>query len=381
MKILHVINTLAAGGAQSVLAQNLEHWPGAEDRQLVICLTGRGPLSARIEALGVQVIHLAVNASKLNPFKFLQMTRAIRSFKPDVVQTWLYHSDLIGGLASRLVSRAPLVWGVHHTLGDARAVKKTTRRVVRALARLSRILPQRIICCADSALETHVAEGYHPQKMSVVYNGVDTIRFQPNQAARAEVREELGLPEKTRLVGMFARFHRQKDFATLAHAAGILAEQFPQVHFVLAGKDVDEHNGQLRAWLKEAGVQARMHLLGLRADMPRLMAAMDIVTLSAAYGEALPLVLCEAMACGVPCVATDVGDSASVIGETGRVAPREDAQALAQGWAEILNLAPAEYDHLGQLARARVVDKFNLTRAADGYRQIYSSLVTGRDIH
>lgn len=380
MKILHVINTLAAGGAQSVLAQNLEHWPGAEDRQLVICLTERGPLSARIEAAGVQVVHLDVDASRLNPFKFLKLMAAIRSFRPDIVQTWLYHSDLFGGLATRLVSRAPIVWGLHHTLGDVRAVKKVTRRVVRRLARLSKSLPQHIICCADSAFETHVAEGYSARNMSVVYNGVDVERFQPNRAARVEVRDELGLAHDTRLIGMFARFDRQKDFATLAHAASRLAQRHPQVHFVLAGKDVDEHNTRLQGWLKEAGVQACMHLLGLRSDMPRLMAAMDVVTLSAAYGEALPMVLCEALACGVPCVATDVGDSAKVIGEIGRVVPRENPQALAQGWAEILELKNADYEILSRRARDHIVDAFNMTRTAESYHQIYSELLVRKGV-
>ncbi len=381
MKILHVINTLAAGGAQSVLAQNLERWPSTEDRQLVICLTERGPLSARIEALGVQVIHLDMNPSALKISKFLKLLRAIHAFRPDVVQTWLYHSDLIGGLAARLVSRAPLVWGMHHTLGDERSVKKSTRRVVRTLAALSNILPTRIVCCADSAFETHQAAGYRTDRMRVVYNGVDVERFHPDADARIEVRDELGLAGDTQLLGMFARFHPQKDFKTLARAIGLLAKEMSNVHFVLAGDEVDADNARLQSWLKESGAEMNTHLLGLRDDMPRLMAAMDVIILSSAYGEALPLVLCEAMSCGVPCVATNVGDSAKVVEGSGRVVARENAQALAQGCAQILNLGKAEYAHLSRSARAHIVDVFNVTKTAAGYRQIYLELVSRKGRH
>ena len=182
--------------------------------------------------------------------------------------------------------------------------------------------------------------------MTVIHNAVDTQRFHPEASHRVSVRAELGLPADAKLVGMFARYHPQKDHETMVRAAVRFLEQAPEVHFVLAGDGLDSEGGALLRLLSGAGVIANFHLLGGRDDMPRLNAAMDIVTLTSAFGEALPMTLAEAMSCGVPCVATDVGDTSWLIGESGVVVPPRQPAAVADAWQTLLRLPQEAYNQL-----------------------------------
>jgi glycosyltransferase involved in cell wall biosynthesis len=378
MKILHIINTLDIGGAQTVLAQLLEDWDDSGDQQMLISLRNRAQLSGRIEALNIPVEHINLLPGKIEPAKFLKLIQSIRACQPDVVQTWLYHADLIGSVAVRLVSRAPIVWGVHHTMANRHSVKSSTWNVVKLLSLLSNYLPAHIVCCSQSAYQTHLDLGYPSQKMTIVPNGIDTQLFRPDPYAHAQLCDELGLPAQAKLIGMFARFHPQKDHDTLISAAAIIINRNPDVHFVLAGEGVDKSNKQLHDKISCAGIQNNVHLLGSRQDMPRLNAGMHIVTLSSSYGEALPMTLCEAMSCAVPCVATDIGDTAALLGNTGSIVNPQNPQALADAWQNILELSDMEYNHLSNLARQRVLEFYNLTNMLSKYKNIYHELRTSR---
>jgi glycosyltransferase involved in cell wall biosynthesis len=207
--------------------------------------------------------------------------------------------------------------------------------------------------------------------MVVIANGFDTDTFRPDPAARLSVREELGLEPDAPLLGLMARFHPQKDHRTFVRAAAQFLRHSPAAHFLMAGRDVDDRNRTLLAWTTATGAPDRFHLLGLRDDMPRLMAACDIVSTSSSCGEALPLVLGEAMACGVPCVATDVGDSASLVGDTGRVVAPGDPEALSTAWGSLFTLRCDERRRLGERARERVIDRYRLEACVQAHMALY----------
>jgi len=378
VKILHIINTLENGGAQSVLAQLLENWGDEQDHQMVITLRKQEPLSARIEALGVRVKHINLQPREVNIAKFLKLIQIIRSYKPDVIQTWLYHSDLIGGLAALLAGYSRVVWGVHHTTNNIRSLKPTTANVVRVLSVLSHLIPAYIICCSHSAYQTHLSLGYPKKKMIVILNGVDATRFQPSKSARGLIKNKLRLTHDVKLVGMFARYHPQKDHHTLFRAAGILVRRNPRVHFVLAGESVDVSNEQLLAWSMEESIQNNIHMLGDRQDMPALIAGVDIITLTSSHGEALPQVLGEAMACGIPCVATNIGDVAEFLGGAGIIVEPQNPQSLADAWHEILSLPEAEYKDLCLQGRKRICEFYNIKDMVNAYKSIYWKVNEGK---
>jgi glycosyltransferase involved in cell wall biosynthesis len=371
VRILHIITTLAHGGAQSVLMQLLEGWEDRSDQQMVISLMGRAQLSAKIEALKIPVDHIRLHPGKLQPIKLLKLIRIIRTYKPDVIQTWLYHSDLLGSIAARLAGNMPIVWGVHHTTTDWKSVGLSTWIVVRLLSRLSTYVPSIIVCCSQSTFQEHVALGYPREKMAVIPNGIDINRFRPNKSARTLLRKELSLSNNTKLIGMFARYHPQKDHLTFLQAAGILVKLNPNVHYVLAGEGVDISNNDMRAQISEQGLEDNIHLLGSRNDIPLLAAGIDIATLSSSFGEALPQVIGEAMACGIPCVATNIGDTAVLVGNGGIIVQPKDPQDLADAWQSILELSNEQYRRLSNLACERIVEFYNSRDMIREYKSIY----------
>jgi len=375
VKVLHIINTLAMGGAQSVLAQLLESWADSGDQQMVISLRNREQLSGRIEAMNIPVEHINLQPEKFHLSRFIRLVGIIKTYKPDIVQTWLYHADLIGGVAAQLACRAPIVWGVHHTTTDRSSVKPTTWAVVHILSRLSKFLPSHIVCCSHSARQTHLDFGYPGHKMTMIANGVNTDHFRPDPSARNLIRDELGLSIHTKLIGMFARYHPQKDHDTLISAAGILLRRNPDIHFILAGDNIDSSNRELQDKIFREDIQDNIHFLGVRQDMPNLNAGMDVVTLSSSFGEALPMSLCEAMASGTPCVATNVGDTAALIGDAGLVVEPKNPQALADAWQKILELQTVEYDVLACQARQRILGFYNLADMVNQYKSIYQGLI------
>ncbi len=374
MKIVHIITGLNTGGAEVMLRELLRHCPRPEFDSQVISLTDIGPIGQSIRDLGFKVSSLRMRPQLPDPGALWRLSRRLKRLKPDVVQTWLYHGDLIGGLAARLAGIDALAWGIHISQLDAPQSKKSTLATVKAGALLSPFVPKRIVCCAQSALELHERIGYDARKMQVIPNGFDLREFKPDAAARASVRSELNVPLDAALVGLIGRFHPQKDHENFLRAARIVAQSNAQTRFVLIGAGSQWSNVELSGRIESAGLKARFHLLGRRDDMPRLSAALDILALSSSYGEAFPLVVGQAMACEVPCAVTDVGDSADLVGDTGRVVAPRDPQALAQAISELLDLGLEGRRELGKRARRRIEERFLIQSVAARYHELYREL-------
>ncbi len=379
MRILHIINDLGVGGAEMMLLRLLSASDRSRLEPAVISLRSGAVMTElvpRIEAMGIEVLTLGLDRTAI-PLALLRLTRQIRGLRPDLVQTWMYHADLIGGLAARLATPAPVVWGLHNSDLDKSRARRSTRAIARTCAILSHRLPTRIVSCSEVAARIHRALGYDAEKFVVIPNGIDTTEFRPDPDCYQGMRQELSIPPETLLVGILARYHPQKDHQNFVEAAGIVGHRYPGVHFVLAGADCDGENDTLLGWIAATGIADRFHLLGKRHDMPRVSAALDVAVMASAYGEAFPLVIGEAMSAGVPCAVTDVGDSAMMVAETGRVAPPRDAPALADAISALLALAPGERRALGAAARERIGESFSLPAVAARYQALYEGLAGG----
>jgi len=372
-KVAFITTSLTTGGAESLLYRLLSAIDREQFDTYVISLTGDGPFGKKIRDLGVPVRLLGMDTRLPNPLLLLRLIRWLSEIRPAIVQTWMYHADLVGGLAARAIG-APVIWGIHNTSLDPSSVKHRTIRVVKILAALSGWLPSKIITCSKTAQGAHIALGYAPEKFIVIPNGFDLSAFHPDPSARESLRRELGLSPDTFLIGLVARFDPLKDHQTFLRAAGIFHKMHSDVHFLLRGNGIAPENETLVKWIDSAGIRQNCHLLGYREDMPRIMAALDVNALSS-IGEAFPSVLGEAMACGVPCVATDVGDAAEIVGDTGIVVPPRDAHALAKGWERLINLSTQERHELGQRARARIQTHYQIGEVARRYQQLYRQLI------
>ncbi len=370
-KICHVITGLPTGGAQSMLANLISGCDREAFEMEVISLTEMGPVGERLARMGIAVAALAMSRTLPNPADLLRLGVWLRRRRPHVVQTWMYHADLVGGLATRFGDLAPVLWNIRHSTLDPAGTKKMTRWTARACARLSRHLPSRIVCCSEASRTTHAALGYAADKMLVIPNGVDLSRFRPDPGAAASFRREIGVAGATPLVGLIGRFHPQKDHRGFVAAAARLGARFPEARFVLCGDGITWENGELVGWIRESGSADRFLLLGPRDDVARVAAALDLAVSSSAFGEGFSNAVVEAMACGVPCVVTDVGDSAFIVADTGWVVPPRDAEALAATCAEALEMAPERRRERGSAALRRATRHFDLPGIVEQYQRLY----------
>lgn len=375
--ITHIINGLYTGGAEMMLYKLLSGMNRELFKTRVITLIDGGEVRNKIENLGIEVSSLNISRNSLSLTGVKRLIRYLRQSSPDLVQTWMYQSDLAGGVISRLFTHAPVIWNIRCSYPDWSG--RGTMRVANTCAFLSRVIPSRIICGSISALNDHVEMGYKKEKMTVIPNGFDLQHFHPAPEARLAVRQELHLSPETKLVGMFARFALVKDPENFVQAAALINKKMPDVQFVMCGHDMTWGHKQLVEWLERAGVQASFHLLGQCQDIPRYMSAMDVIVL-ASYSEGFPNVLGEAMACGVPCVTTDTGDSALIVGTTGKVVPIKNSERLAQACEALLELSNEQRQVLGLAARQRIEEHFSLPTIVHKYEHLYQEVLTARNV-
>ncbi len=379
IKVLHIINDLSIGGAEMMLYKLLSGM--SEDRfsPTVVSLVDRGKLRERIEALGIPVYTAGMNPEMPSPASVWRLIRTVRKIKPDLIQGWMSHGNLIAQMVQTLAARrASVLWNVRQTLYSFDYEKRGTALAIKLCARLSK-RPTRILYNSRTSSAQHGAIGYKTEKTLIIPNGFDTELFAPSPAARASVRSELGVADNTFLIGLVGRFHPMKGHANFLRAAKGLRERYPDAQFVLSGKGVNWSNQYLCEMIQAMGLVERVHLLGERQDMPRITASLDIASSSSSYGEGFPNVIGEAMSCAVPCVVTDVSDLPWVVGETGKVVPPRDAEALAKAWAELIELGAEGREAMGAAARARVIQYFPLELVVAQYEDLYESVIAQKE--
>ena len=377
MHVAHVITGLEDGGAEAVMARLC-----ANDQtysHTVVSLTDAGKYGPLLRKAGIFVHCLNMPAGRVSLRGLSSLWRILKSEQPDVVQTWMYHADLLGGLVARLAGIRQVSWGVRQTNLEPGKSKRSTIWVARACARLSRWVPRVIVCCADSAARVHSCIGYDQHKLVVVHNGYDLSQFRPDEESRFALRKKLRIPSGARVLGMVGRFDPQKDHESLLDALATLDLEKIDAYCVLVGSAVNERNQALTSWIQGRGLGDRVLLMGQRTDIPAVMNALDVHVLSSAFGEGFPNVLAEAMACGTPCVATDVGDASVIVGDTGWIVPPKDAVALAMALAAALR-EHSDADGWRQrkeAARARIEQRFSMESMVRGFHEVWAGLARG----
>ena len=369
MKVTHVITGLNDGGAEAVLYRLCTN--ATDVTHHVVSLMDEGKYGPLLRKAGVAVSCMNMPQGRVTLRGLWRLWRLLRRQRPDVVQTWMYHADLIGGVMARLAAVRRIYWGVHNSNLDRGVAKRSTIWVMKACAWLSGLVPTRIACCAQLALEVHRQQGYAAHKLVVIPNGYDLSLFAPDEVTRAQLRAEWGVDERWTL-GMVGRFEPPKDHRTLLEALALLRQRQVDFAAVLVGHGLDHDNIELGTWLRTLGLVEHVKLLGQRSDVPAVMNALDVHVLCS-MREAFPNVVAEAMACGTPTVVTDVGDAATIVANTGWVVPRKNAMALA---AALDAARSAWQDTSGwplrqQAARQRVVDNYSLDRMVERYRQLW----------
>ncbi|MDD3609756.1 MAG: glycosyltransferase [Halothiobacillaceae bacterium] len=377
-RILHIITGLGTGGAEMMLYKVATRLSQLGLPQCVVSLREGGPVSERIRAAGVVVHELGMPRGLPTVSGLLELRRIVRQWRPDRVQGWMYHGNLAAWAATRGTG-LPLLWNVRQTLYDLSLERPLSRLVIRANARLSGAARVIVYNSQLSRLQ-HEGFGFASAGGLFIPNGFDTVAMRADAAARTAWRERLGLPDDALLMGLVARYHPMKNQEGFLRAAARVVAQRPGVHVLLAGRGVDGDNASLREVIATTGLGGQVHLLGEVADIASLHAALDVEVSASHTVEAFSNAIGEAMACAVPCVVTDVGDSAAVVGTTGRVVPPSDEAALAAALQELLALPVPARRALGQQARERIRQHYDLEAVARTYAALYRdpALDTGR---
>jgi glycosyltransferase involved in cell wall biosynthesis len=389
MRILHIIPDTDTGGAEMMLLKLLAAADRSRFDHHVLSMLPVQEVGERIAHLGIPVHTLSMRPGLPCPGDIVRLRALAGRLKPDLLQGWMYHGDLAASVAAFSFfplrrGSIPLFWNIRQTNLSRQLNSRSTLRSAALCARLSGKLPERIICCSEASRQSHIAFGYTPDPMTVIPNGFDTEHFAPDPEARKTFRREIGAEPGDCVIGLVARLDPQKDHATFFKAARLLYTQVETEHqkgasmplplFALAGEDIHWDNPALRALIGEdrrSPFGSRIRLLGRRSDVASLYPGFDISGTSS-LGEGFPNVLGEAMSCSVPCVVTDVGDSALLIGSTGIVVPPGSPEALAQGWYHLLSSGEEERRTLGTSARRRILDHYSIASISHCYEALWS---------
>src|SRR6266550_8239446 len=276
VRILHIISDLCVAGAEIKLCKVLAATNRERFAPYVISMRDQGDLREQIEAMGIPVHTLGIRGSFPGPISVARLIRIVRRLRPALIHGWMYHGNLAAQFSAMLTRERPSVlWSVHQSLYNFDYEKRLTAQIIKFCARFSR-LPDRILYITTTSATQHEAAGYDKEKRVVVHYGFDTERFAPSQTARVSVRQELGLPEDAILIGLVGRYHPIKDHANFLRAAARLSKSRPNANFLLCGKGVDKNNTSLRDLVREHKLDGRIHLMGERRDIQRIIAALDI---------------------------------------------------------------------------------------------------------
>jgi glycosyltransferase involved in cell wall biosynthesis len=368
--VMHVITGLDTGGAEMMLLKLLS--ASSSDRQsMVVSLIDEGKIGPSIAKLGVPVECLHLRPHAPNPARLLSLVNLTRKFRPQLIQGWMIHGNLAASMA-QFASRiaAPVIWNVRMSFESGDGEKLMTRGLTKFGAVLSRH-PSAIIYNSRSGAKQHEKLGYRGAVSVVVPNGFDCDIFRPDEQARSSIRQQLGLKSSSLLVGLVARYHPMKDHVGFLKTASLLSMSDPESRFLLVGRDLVKGESALVKLINDLGLAGRVLLLGERSDIPQLTACLDIACSSSAWGEGFSNAIGEAMACGVPCVVTDVGDSAYLVGDTGVTVPRRNPEALAHAVQHLIDAGPAKRKELGVAARRRIESEFSLPNICRRYDELY----------
>lgn len=366
--IFHIIIGLSVGGAEKVLLRLLSSVDSNDC--IIVSLTSKGVIGDILEEKGFKVFFL-----ELNKFNFLlvffNLVKLLRLYQPRLVQTWLYHADLIGGLAAKFVGINHVIWGIRTT--ELRKGSYVTFCIRRLLAWLSYWVPTKVVVVAEKAKKKHIEIGYDASKMEVIPNGFDIEAFQVAPSDVSLFKKDIGISKSDFVIGCVGRLSQDKGQDVFIAAAELVLKQFPSIKFLMVGRDLELSNAQVTRWIAKTSYPDNFILVGERSDVAVCLKAMDIFCLPS-RSEGFPNVLGEAMLAGVPCVSTDAGDAAVLGGMDVPIAEVDNSIDLANKLIGLLEKTVEERNELGRALNQRIVEKYSVDKMVSRYIDLYKEL-------
>lgn len=362
VRVLFLIRSLHLGGAERQLTELVKEIDKTRFVITVVTFYDGGVLRSELANIaGVTVVSLHKGGRwDIIPFLW-RLVCLVRAIKPQVIHGYMGIANELGVLSGRMVD-AKVVWGLRASNMDFSHYGWASSWAFRIGSRCSHFADL-IIVNSYAGKQHHIAHNYAGDHMVVIPNGIDTQRFQPDCRGRQQIRNEWGINENERLIGLVGRLDPMKDHSTFLRAAALLVRERENVRFVCVGDGPATYKRELLSLTHDLGLGQRVIWAGGRSDMPSIYNALDIAT-SSSYGEGFANVIGEAMSCGIPCVATDVGDSPTIVGNPEQIVSPKDPQALMSAWSQILDLPDSQRYALAQASRRRIVAEYSIQQLA-----------------
>lgn len=368
MKILHIITALGDGGAEHTLYKICKY--DKINEHLVISLKGPGKYYSLLKKLGINVYYLNIKFYSIN--KFFNLVKLIRSLKPSIVQTWLIHADLLGGICGKLAGIKNIIWNIRYTKIKLGKSKFTSVIIIKILSYLSFVIPSSIVLVSKRAKKIYRIEGYDKKKFIYIPNGYDTSVLKFDKIKRKNFRNKIKIKKNTILIGNIARYDKKKDHTNLLKALSLLKLKNNNFLCILVGTNIDNNNIELKSLIKKLNLSDKIKLLGQNSKISEIMNGIDIYIQSSSYGEGFPNVVAEAMSCETPCIVTDVGDARYIVDKTGWVVPPNEEIRLFRVIENIINqIGTKKWNKRSSDARLRIKQNFNIKKMISSYNKLW----------
>ena len=368
MKVIHIITSLGDGGAEHTLFKICKY--DINNKHVVISLKGPEKYFSLLKKLGIKVYCL--NLKFYSIYKFFLLVKLLCSLKPDIVQTWLVHADFIGGIAAKLVGIKNIIWNIRYSNFEIRKAKLTTILIIKLLAKLSFLIPQLIVIVSKKAKKIYQAEGYNKKKLKFIPNGYDLSFLKPSKLQKKIFKKKNKIKKQIPLIGNVARYDPKKDHLNLLNAISLIRAKNMSFFCILVGSNIDNNNIRLVSEIKRLKLSKYIKLLGQNDNILQVMNGIDIYVQSSSYGEGFPNVVAESMACGTPCIVTDVGDASFIVGKTGWVVPPNSPNKLAQAIEKALyEIGTKKWNKRCNKARLRMRDNFDISKMLKSYNKLW----------
>ena len=368
MNITHIITGLGDGGAEHTLYKICKY--DAKNNHIVISLTGTGKYYSLLKKIGIKVYCFEVKFYSI--LKFYSLLKLLKSLKPNIVQTWLVHADLIGGLASRAVGIKNIIWNIRYSNLELGKAKLGTILIIKILSKLSYIIPKQIVVVSKKSKSTYSIAGYDKSKFKFIPNGYDLSIYKNKLKLRENFQKKISINTSIPLIGNVARFDPKKDHLNLLRALSILKLKNIVFFCILVGSNINKKNTILVNEIKKLKLSKYVKLMDKNNNIVSIMNGLDIYIQSSSYGEGFPNVVAEAMSCGTPCVVTDVGDASFIVGKTGWVVPPNDSVKLSKAIEKaLLELKNSHWHLRKKKARSRIKENFVISKMLKSYYRLW----------
>jgi len=368
LKIVHIITGLGNGGAEHTLYKICKY--DINNKHIVISLTGSGKYFSLLKKLNIRVYKLNCNFFSIH--KIFYLSKLLSLLKPNIVQTWLVHGDFVGSLAARLAGIKNIIWNIRYSNLEIGKAKFSTILILKLLAKLSFSLPKSIITVSKKAKKIYEIKGYDSKKLKFIANGYDLTILKPNKIQRINFKKKIKIKNHIPLIGNIGRYDPQKDHLNFLKALSLIRSKNINFFCVLVGFNINKKNISLFSAIKRLKLSKNIKLLDQNNNIPQIMNGIDVYVQSSSYGEGFPNVVAEAMACGTPCVVTNVGDASNIVGSTGWVVPPDNPAKLSNAIEKVIcEINTSKWNKRCNKARLRIKKNFDIAKMVRYYNQLW----------